>query len=124
MPALTSLVNPASSVITNSVDQPVPTTVSDASVALEEIAFYLGKLVKMSESSAVVDTNQRQRVVIENATSNTNFPVSIRSSNNVIFTDLGGNSITQYATIAEFWKFVEAARQNYQTSIRSNLQFT
>ncbi|CAB5226288.1 hypothetical protein UFOVP760_67 [uncultured Caudovirales phage] len=124
MPALTSLVNPASAVITNSIEQPVPTTVSDASVALEEIAFYLGKLVKMSESLAVVDTNQRQRVVIENASSSTNFPVSVRNSNNVIFTDLGGNSITSYGTIAEFWKFTEAARQNYQLSIRSNLQFT
>jgi hypothetical protein len=124
MPALTSLVNPASAVITNSADQPVPTTLSDASVALEEIAFYLGKLVKMSESSAVVDTAQRQRVVIENATSSGNFPVAVRnSSNNVIF-DLGGNSTTIYATIAEFWKFSEAARQNYQTSIRSNLQFS
>ena len=124
MPALTSLVNPASSVITNSVDQPVPTTVSDASVALEEIAFYLGKLVKMSEALAVVDTNQRQRVVIENATSNNNFPVAVRnSSNNNIF-DLGGNPQSLYATIGEFWKFTEAARQNYQTSIRSNLQFT
>lgn len=124
MPALTSLVNPNSAVITNSASQPVPTTVSDASVALEEIAFYLGKLVKMSESSAVVDTAQRQRVVIENATSSSNFPVAVRnSSNNVIF-DLGGNSTTIYATIAEFWKFSEAARQNYQTSIRSNLQFS
>ena len=124
MPNLSSLVNPASSVITNTDVNPVPTTITDASVALEEIAFYLGKLVKMSESSAVVDTNQRQRVTIENISLAGNLPVAIRnSSNNVIF-DAGANSPTIYATIPEFWKFVEASRQNYQTSIRSNLQFS
>jgi hypothetical protein len=124
MPALTSLVNPASAAITNTDANPVPTTVSDASVALEEIAFYLGKLVKMSESLAVVDTAQRQRVVIEQAASSNNFPVVVRdTSNNNVFT-LGGNPQTSYATIGEFWKFTEAARQNFQMSIRSNLQFS
>ena len=102
----------------------MPTTVSDASVALEEIAYYLGKLVKMSESSAVVDTNQRQRVTIENISLAGNLPVAIRNSSNNVIYDAGGNSTTIYATIPEFWKFVEAARQNYQTSIRSNLQFS
>ena len=124
MPNLSSLVNPASSVITNTDANPVPTTVSDASVALEEIAYYLGKLVKMSESSAVVDTNQRQRVTIENISLAGNLPVAIRNSSNNVIYDAGGNSTTIYATIPEFWKFVEAARQNYQTSIRSNLQFS
>jgi hypothetical protein len=133
MPALTSLVNPASAVITNSVDQPVPTTVSDASVALEEIAFYLGKLVKMSEALAVVDTNQRQRVTIDaapatinaNITSTTNNPGFImRGEGNSNLFQNGANSPNIYAAVPEFWKFTEAARQNYQTSIRSNLQFS
>lgn len=124
MPALTSLVNPNSAVITNSVEQPVPTTVSDATVALEEIAFYLGKLVKMSESLAVVDTNQRQRVVIEQASSSSNLPVSVRNSSNAILGDIGGSTQTNYSPVPEFWKFTEAARQNYQLSIRYNLQFT
>jgi hypothetical protein len=125
MPALTSLVNPNSAVITNSSSQPVPTTVSDATVALEEIAFYLGKLVKMSEALAVVDPQQRQRVTLDSLGSiQTNLPVTVRSSSNTVFGDLNGNSTTAYATIPEFWKFVEAARQNYQLSIRSNLTFS
>ena len=124
MPALTSLVNPASAAITNTEANPVPTTVSDATVALEEIAFYLGKLVKMSESSAVVDTAQRQRVTIENISLGGNLPVAVRNSSNAVIFDAGANSPTIYATIPEFWKFVEASRQNYQTSIRSNLQFS
>lgn len=133
MPALTSLVNPNSAVITNSVDQPVPTTVSDASVALEEIAFYLGKLVKMSESSAVVDTAQRQRVTIDaapatiTATINSianNQPIIIRGESNSALFSPGANSPSFYAAVPEFWKFTEAARQNYQLSIRSNLQFS
>lgn len=125
MPALTSLVTPNSAVITNSSSQPVPTTVSDATVALEEIAFYLGKLVKMSEALAVVDPQQRQRVTIDQVgTPSLNLPVTVRDpSNNSIF-QLNQNSLVNWGTIPEFWKFVEAARQNYQLSIRSNLTFS
>lgn len=125
MPNLSSLVNPNSAVITNSASQPVPTTVSDATVALEEIAFYLGKLVKMSEALAVVDTNQRQRVTLDSLGNiQSNLPVTVRNSSNTVFGDLNANSLNSYATIPEFWKFVEAARQNYQLSIRSNLTFS
>ena len=124
MPNLSSLVNPNSAVITNSASQPVPTSVSDATVALEEISFYLGKLVKMSEALAVVDTNQRQRVAIDSATWANNVPVVVRSSSNTVLGDLGGSTQTSYSPVPEFWKFTEAARQNYQTSIRSNLQFS
>jgi hypothetical protein len=102
MPALTSLVNPNSAVITNTDANPAPVKLSSTDDSIAEIAYYLGKLVKASESLAVVDTNQRQRVVIENATTNVNFPVTVRSSNNTTFGDLGGNSTTAYATIPNF----------------------
>jgi len=126
MPNLSSLVNPNSAVITNSASQPVPTTVSDASVALEEIAYYLGKLVKMSEALAVVDVNQRQRVNIDaiTNTANNTLPIQVRDSSGVTQFTVGNNSTTSWATVPEFWKFVEAARQNYQLSIRSNLTFS
>jgi hypothetical protein len=133
MPALTSLVNPASAVITNSVEQPVPTTVSDASVALEEIAFYLGKLVKMSESSAVVDTAQRQRVSIDAAPATINATINgainnpafvMRGEGNSNLYQNGANAFGIFYAVPDVWKFTEAARQNYQLSIRSNLQFS
>ena len=124
MPNLSSLVNPASSVITNTDANPVPTTVSDATAALEEVAYYLAKLVKMSESLAVVDTNQRQRVVIENATWSANLPVAIRDNSNTPIFQPGANAATAYAAVPDIWRTIEMARQNYQTSIRSNLQFS
>lgn len=129
MPNLSSLVNPNSAVITNSASQPVPTTVSDATVALEEIAFYLGKLVKMSEALAVVDINQRQRVSIDAVV-----PTIVVNGNNSPFrpTDSSSqpvyatfsNSFNNYGVVPEVWRTIELARQNFQTSIRSNLQFT
>jgi hypothetical protein len=124
MPALTSLVNPASAVVTNTDANPASVTLASTDTTMQEIAYYLGKLVKMSEALAVVDIAQRQRVVIENATWANNLPVAVRNSNNVILGDLGGSTQTSYSPVPEFWKFVEAARQNYQTSIRSNLQFS
>jgi len=125
MPNLSSLVNPASSVITNTEVNPVPTTVTDASVALEEIAYYLGRLVKMSESLAVVDTNQRQRVVSEVTTIAQNQPVIIRGETNTPIYQFGANAFTgPFYTVPDIWRTIEMARQNYQTSIRSNLQFS
>jgi hypothetical protein len=124
MPNLSSLVNPASSVITNTDANPVPTTVSDASVALEEIAFYLGKLVKMSESSAVVDVNQRQRVVSEVTTLAQNQSVIVRGEGNSSIYNANTNSFGTFYTVPDVWRTIEMARQNYQISIRSNLQFS
>lgn len=125
MPALTSLVNPNSAVITNSVDQPVPTTVSDASVALEEIAFYLGKLVKMSESLAVVDLNQRQRVVSEVTTIAANQSIIVRAENNSNLYQAGANAFgSTFYAVPDIWRTMDIARQNFQASIRSNLQFS
>jgi len=124
MPALTSLVNPASAVITNTDANPASVRLSNTDDSIAEIAYYLSKLVKMSEALAVVDTAQRQRVVIEQATWSANLPVAVRdSASNTNFSP-GQNSTFVWATVPEFWKFVEAARQNYQTSIRSNLEFS
>jgi hypothetical protein len=130
MPLLSSLVSPTSSIVSNSASQPVPTTVSDATVALEEIAFYLGKLVKMSESSAVVDTAQRQRVSIDAAPATittqlvSNQAVILRGEGNSNLYQSGGNAFNIYGAVPEVWRTMDIARQNFQTSIRSNLQFS
>jgi hypothetical protein len=129
MPNLSSLVNPASSVITNSASQPVPTTVSDATVALEEIAYYLGKLVKMSESSAVVDTAQRQRVAVEAFSPQvviSGGTIRLTNNSNQNLISVGANTYDGivYGAIPEVWRTMDIARQNFQASIRSNLQFS
>ena len=129
MPNLSSLVNPASSVITNSASQPVPTTVSDATVALEEIAYYLGKLVKMSESSAVVDTAQRQRVAVEAFSPQvviSGGTIRLTNASNQDLFSVGSNAFNgiAYGAVPEVWRTMDIARQNFQASIRSNLQFS
>ena len=128
MPNLSSLVNPASSVITNTDANPVPTTVSDATVALEEVAYYLSKLVKMSESLAVVDNNQRQRVNIESLMGTAGGVRILDANINAYVYQNGGNPFQannpSFFTVPDIWKIVDAARQNYQLSIRSNLTFS
>lgn len=125
MPYLSSLVSPVSTVSQNTDANPAPVILSSTDESIAEIAYYLSKLVKMSESLAVVDNAQRQRVVVEStAVFATPQPIQVRDTIGQTMYNIGGNSPTVWATIPEFWKFVEAARQNYQLSIRSNLQFT
>ncbi|NBO98606.1 MAG: hypothetical protein EBU90_00495 [Proteobacteria bacterium] len=125
MPYLSSLVSPVSTVSQNTDANPAPVILSSTDESIAEIAYYLSKLVKMSESLAVVDTAQRQRVVVEStAVFATPQPIQVRDTLGQTQFAIGNNSTTYWATIPEFWKFVEAARQNYQLSIRSNLQFT
>lgn len=132
MPLLSTLVSPTSSIVSNSQSQPVPTTVADATLALEEVAFYLSKLVKMSESLAVVDTAQRQRVTVDNVTSNAALPSVVRDNAGVnvfnqfptVYTAANLNTLGNYGGIPDFWRQVDVARNNYQNSIRSNLTFS
>ena len=93
--------------------------------ALETIDLLLSQLLKRSESLAVVDTSQRQRVVVENA-------LSIAASQLIRPVDLGSQSVyeingvnayVRYAAIPEVWRTMEMARQSYQQCIRANLSF-
>ena len=128
MPLLSTLVSPASSIVTNSASQPIPTTVSDATVALEEVAYYLSKLVKMSESLAVVDINQRQRINVESLMGTAGGVRILDANINAYVYQNGGNSFQanspSFFTVPDIWKIVDAARQNYQLSIRSYLTFS
>lgn len=101
--------------------------------ALETIDLLLTQLLKRSESLAVVDTAQRQRVVVEGSsnltiptvTVNTNNTGSrpVDSNNNPVFSLSDQATFLRYAAIPDVWRTIELARQTYQQAIRSNLTF-
>jgi hypothetical protein len=84
----------------------------------------------MSESLAVVDTSQRQRVAIDTSSTITvncnTSPVRLTNSSNQDLFSVGSNAFNgiAYGAVPEIWRTIELARQNFQTSIRSNLQFS
>lgn len=101
--------------------------------ALETIDLLLTQLLKRSESLAVVDTAQRQRVVVEGS-SNLTIPTVTVNGNNSNFrpVDSGNNTIfdtnstigfTRMYAVPDIWRTIEMARQTYQQAIRSNLTF-
>jgi hypothetical protein len=97
--------------------------------ALETIDLLLTQLLKRSESLAVVDTSQRQRVVVEAGSNitvngnNTNFRPA-DTSNNAAYDIAGVNTFSRYVTVPDIWRTIELARQTYQQAIRSNLTFS
>ena len=134
MPYLSSLVSPVSTISSNTDANPAPVKLSSTDDSIAEIAFYLGKLVKMSEALAVVDTNQRQRITIDTVGANIANPLPIVPRDNggvtvfnqapTVYGSSNQNSLGNYGGIGDFWRQVEYARQNYQNSIRSNLSFS
>lgn len=101
--------------------------------ALETIDLLLSQLLKRSESLAVVDTAQRQRVVVEGSSNltiptvtvngnNTNFRPA-DSNNNAVYEINSINTFGRYVTVPDIWRTIEMARQTYQQAIRSNLTF-
>jgi len=94
--------------------------------ALETIDLLLSQLLKRSESLAVVDTSQRQRVVVDTAI--TVASGSIQLANNQGAGIYGAPAIstgysTFYAVVPEVWRTTDIARQMYQQCIRANLSF-
>lgn len=81
-------------------------------LATDESIVLLRRLVKLTESSAVVDSANRQRVIIDNS-SNT-------SSLNVV------NTVTNVAAIAnmDHRQFIDISRIAYANCIRSKLNFS
>jgi hypothetical protein len=101
--------------------------------ALETIDLLLTQLLKRSESLAVVDTAQRQRVVVE-AGSNLTIPTvtvngnntgfrPVDSNNNNVFDMFSQTPFLRFASVPDIWRTIELARQTYQQAIRSNLTF-
>ena len=104
--------------------------------ALETIDLLLTQLLKRSESLAVTDTAQRQRVAVEVMPSIAvnSMPTTTVNGNNSNFTpvdtaNLAAFNINSTATFArmyavpDIWRTIEMARQTYQQAIRSNLTF-
>jgi hypothetical protein len=102
--------------------------------ALETIDLLLTQLLKRSESLAVVDTTQRQRVVVESGTNltiptvvvngnNTNFK-PVDSNNNAAYELNSTSTFSRYVAVPDVWRTIELARQTYQQAIRSNLTFS
>jgi hypothetical protein len=97
--------------------------------ALETIDLLLTQLLKRSESLAVTDTAQRQRVVVEAGSNitvngnNSNFrPVD--NANNNAYDLFAAATFSRYVAVPDIWRTIELARQTYQQAIRSNLTFS
>ena len=96
--------------------------------ALETIDLLITQLLKRSESLAVVDTAQRQRVAVEVMPTttvngnNSNFrPVD--SANSSVY-EIGSTvGFSRFYAVPDIWRTIEMARQTYQQAIRSNLIF-
>lgn len=103
---------------------------------IEESNELLSAIYNRTESLAVVDTSQRQRVAVEVMPSitvgsmptttvngnNSNFrPVD--SNNNSVFELNSASTFARYAAVPDVWRTIEMARQSYQQCIRANLTF-
>jgi hypothetical protein len=96
--------------------------------ALETIDLLITQLLKRSESLAVVDTAQRQRVAVEvmptvTVNGNSSFFRPADSNNANVYELFAGNTFSRYVTVPDVWRTIELARQTYQQAIRSNLTF-
>jgi len=90
--------------------------------ALETIDLLLSQLLKRSESLAVVDTSQRQRVVVDSG----NIGGTIIMADNgslPVFNTNTNLTYQRYVTIPDVWRTHDIARQAYQQCIRANLSF-
>lgn len=92
--------------------------------ALETIDLLLTQLLKRSESLAVVDTAQRQRVAIETFSPTINTITAVADpSNQNVFQPNTVLSFNRMYAVPDIWRTIEMARQTYQQAIRSNLTF-
>lgn len=98
---------------------------------LQAIEYQNNRLLKISESLATVDVNQRQRVVVDAAVvtnqvtvngANSNFK-PVDNNNQAVYVP-GGNSFGGfYNAVPDIWRTIDTARLTYQQAIRSNLTF-
>lgn len=101
---------------------------SSITPATDESILLMRRILKAIEPLSVQDVAQRQRINIDGGVGTiTNNPMFIR------VTDGSGNTIIQpgnnsFASntmwvVPDTWKFIDAARLNYQQAIRANLTF-
>jgi len=90
--------------------------------ALETIDLLLSQLLKRSESLAVVDTSQRQRVVVDSGNIGGTIIMADFASVPVFNTNTN-LTYQRYASVPEVWRTHDIARQAYQQCIRANLSF-
>jgi hypothetical protein len=91
--------------------------------ALETIDLLLTQLLKRSESLAVVDTVQRQRVAVETVPANMSVVANDAAGVNTFNINSASTFARMYA-VPDIWRTIELARQTYQQAIRSNLTFS
>lgn len=103
-------------------DNPMPLVANQT----DDLLRMLSRIVKLLESNAVVDQQQRQRVVIEGS-----LPVGTNGIGNIgtvtsVTTCATVSSVTNIAANAgmDREQYINVARTAYNTGIRTQLQFT
>jgi hypothetical protein len=110
---------------------------------LELLDLLVKQLLKRSESLAVVDTAQRQRIAVEvmpsvaistmpaigGTVAVSSIPANstvkpVDSANNVTHELFSAATYSRYVAVPDVWRTTDIARQTYQQGIRSNLSFT
>jgi hypothetical protein len=91
--------------------------------ALETIDLLLSQLLKRSESLAVTDTAQRQRVVVDGSVNVAGSIIAVDANGNPVFNPSSTTTYFRYASVPEVWRTTDIARQAYQQCIRANLSF-
>jgi predicted RNA binding protein with dsRBD fold (UPF0201 family) len=92
---------------------------SGINVASEEAIILLRRILKVLESNSVVDSLQRQRVVVDSGA----ITASIASSQ-TLTTVTGVTSLAQLSGVDAKWVITDQARNAYANSIRSKLMWS
>lgn len=87
---------------------------TSATLATEDSLILLRRIVKLLESNAVVDTNMRQRIVVDSG--------AITVSGSVTVATI--TSLNQLAGVDSRWQIIDWSKQAYNSGIRGNLTFT
>lgn len=94
----------------------------DTLQALKDVADYLKILVRQTQTLATQDANQRQRVVIDSGSMNTNTAILDPANQNAF--GRGANAFDRQFAVPDVWNTIELSRISYQNNIRSRLSFT
>lgn len=97
--------------------------------ALQEQNLLMRRMLKVSESLATVDLNQRQRVNVDSWGAGATNPIlgSIYIRDNVsnqnLYNTYGNSFSASFYTVPDVWRTIDTARNAYQNAIRNNLIF-
>jgi hypothetical protein len=94
--------------------------------ALQEQNLLMRRMLKVTESLSIIDTNQRQRVNIDSwglGGGTTLGNVIPRDAGNTAVNNINGNSFTSSFAAPDVWRTIDIARNTYQNAIRNNLLF-